>query len=148
MNSNTWKTFAQSAGKAMVAVMVVTALIFAAGCGGGGSSSVASNPTPTPNPSNSANAQVRFGDAPADSVISFEVTVSALTLTPSGGGTAVSIPVGANNRLELSHASGKFEPFALGNLPQGSFTAANLTLTNAELTFLSGTGTPVHINGP
>ncbi len=145
MNSNTWKTFAQSAGKAMVAVMVVTALVFAAGCGGGGSS-VVSNPTP--GTASSANAQVRFGDAPADSVISFEVTVSALTLTPSGGGAAVSIPVGANNRLELSHASGKFEPFALGNLPQGSFTAANLTLTNAELTFLSSTGTPVHINGP
>jgi hypothetical protein len=145
MNSNTWKTFAQSAGKAMVAVMVVTALVFATGCGGGGSS-VVSNPTP--GTASSSNAQVRFGDAPADSVISFEVTVSALTLTPSGGGAAVSIPVGANNRLELSHASGKFEPFALGNLPQGSFTAANLTLTNAELTFLSGTGTPVHINGP
>ena len=144
MKLNTWKTFAQPAGKAMVAVMVVTALVFAAGCGGG--SSVASNPTP--GTASSSNAQIRFGDAPADSVISFEVTVSALTLTPSGGGAAVSIPVGANNRLELSHASGKFEPFALGNLPQGTFTAANLTLTNAELTFLSSTGTPVHINGP
>jgi hypothetical protein len=148
MNSNTWKTFAQPAGKAMIAVMVVAALVFAAGCGGGASSASSPNPTPTPGTAAANNAQVRFGDAPADSVISFEVTVSALTLTPSGGGTAVSIPVGANNRIELSHASGKFEPFALGNLPQGSFTAANLTLTNAELTFLSSTGTPVHINGP
>jgi hypothetical protein len=149
MNSNTLKTFAHSAGKAMVAVVVVAGLVFAIGCGGGGSATAAGpTPTPTPGTANSASAQVRFGDAPADSVISFEVTVSALTLTPSGGGAAVSIPVGANNRVELSHASGKFEPFALGNLPQGTFTAANLTLTNAELTFLSGTGTPVHINGP
>src|SRR5450432_133668 len=150
MNSNTWKTFAQSARKAMVAVVVVATLVFAVGCGGGGSATTASAPTPTPTPgaANSANAQVRFGDAPADSVISFEVSVSALTLTPSGGGTAVSIPVGANNRIELSHASGKFEPFALGNLPQGTFTAANLTLVNSELTFLSSTGTPIHINGP
>ncbi len=149
MNSNTWKTFAHSARKAMVAVMLVAGLVFAVGCGGG-ASSVAANPTPTPTPgtASSSAAQVRFGDAPADSVISFEVTVSALTLTPSGGGAAVTIPVGANNRLELSHASGKFEPFALGNLPQGTFTAANLTLANAELTFLSSTGTPVHINGP
>ncbi len=148
MNSNTWKTFAQSAGKAMVAVILVAGLVFAVGCGGGGSATTAAAPTPTPAPANSAAAQVRFGDAPADSVVSFEVTVSALALTPSGGGTAVNIPVGANNRLELSHASGKFEPFALGNLPQGTFTAANLTLANAELTFLSSTGTPVHINGP
>lgn len=150
MNSNTWKTFAQSANKAIVAVALTAGMMLAIGCGGGGSSTSATNPTPTPTPgtSNSASAQVRFGDAPADSVISFEVTVSAITLTPSGGGTPVSIPVGANNRLELSHASGKFEPFALGNLPQGTFTAANLTLANSELTFLSGTGTPIHINGP
>lgn len=148
MNSNTWKTFAQSARKAMVAVVVVAGLVFAVGCGGGGSSSAAANPTPTPNSSNSASTQVRFGDAPADSVISFEVTVSALTLTPSGGGAAVSVPVAANNRLELSHASGKFEPFSIGNLPQGTFSAANLTLVNSELTFLSSTGTAVHINGP
>ena len=149
MNSNTWKTFAHSAHKALVAVMLVAGLALAVGCGGG-ASSVAANPTPTPTPgtASSSAAQVRFGDAPADSVISFEVTVSALTLTPSGGGAAISIPVGANNRLELSHASGKFEPFALGNLPQGTFTAANLTLANAELTFLSSTGTPIHINGP
>jgi len=92
--------------------------------------------------------QVRFGDAPADSVIAFEVSVSALSLTPAGGGSAVAVTVPANNRIELTHASGKFEPFVAGNLPQGTFSAANLTLVNSELTFLSSTGTPVHINGP
>src|ERR1700759_4404319 len=102
MNWNTWKTFAQPASKAMVAVMVATALVFAVGCGGGASSAASPNPTPTPGTAAANNAQVRFGDAPADSVISFEVTVSALTLTPSGGGAAVSIPGGANNRIELS----------------------------------------------
>jgi hypothetical protein len=56
--------------------------------------------------------------------------------------------VPANNRIELTHASGKFEPFVAGNLPQGTFSAANLTLVNSELTFLSSTGIPVHINGP
>ncbi len=92
--------------------------------------------------------QVRFGDAPADSVIAFEVSVSALSLTPAGGGSPVSVAVPASNRIELTHASGKFEPFVAGNLPQGTFSAANLTLVNSELTFLSNTGTPVHINGP
>jgi len=56
--------------------------------------------------------------------------------------------VPANNRIELTHASGKFEPFVAGNLPQGTFSAANLTLVNSELTFLNSSGTPVHINGP
>ena len=123
---------------------ILTAL--AVGCGGGGSG-LTSNPTPTPGVGANS-AQVRFGDAPADSVISFEVSVSSLSLTPAGGGSPVSIAVPANNRIELTHASGKFEPFTTGSLPQGTFSAANLTLANSELTFLSSTGTAVHINGP
>src|SRR5262249_12090174 len=82
------------------------------------------------------------------SVIAFEVSVSALSLTPAGGGSPVTVSIPANNRIELTHASGKFEPFVAGNLPQGTFSAANLTLANSERTFLSSTGTPVHINGP
>ena len=125
---------------------LATLIALAAGCGGGGSSLT---PNPTPTPAAGANsAQVRFGDAPADSVIAFEVSVSSLSLTPAGGGAPVSVAVPAGNRIELTHASGKFEPFIAGNLPQGTFSAANLTLVNSELTFLSGTGTPVHINGP
>lgn len=128
--------------------MLVALIALAAGCGGGGSAT-ASNPgaTPTP-PAGTTSTQVRFGDAPADSVIAFEVSVSALSLTPAAGGAPIAVTVPANNRIELTHASGKFEPFLLGNLPQGTFSAANLTLVNSELTFLNGTGTAVHINGP
>src|SRR6476660_10380692 len=129
-----------------LACALIMTLTLAVGCGGGGSSFTA-GPTPTP-AAGSTSTQVRFGDAPADSVIAFEVSVSALSLTPAGGGSAITVTVPANNRIELTHASGKFEPFIAGNLPQGTFSAANLTLVNSELTFLSGTGTPVHINGP
>ncbi len=151
MRSENFKTFAQSAAKAAFALILVAGLFLAVGCGGGGSSSTSANngATPTPTPSSSAsNTQVRFGDAPADSVISFEVSVSSLSLTPSGGGSPVSVAVPANNRIELTHASGKFEPFVTGNLPAGTFSAANLTLANSELTFLNSSGLPVHINGP
>jgi hypothetical protein len=128
-------------------ILMVSALIaLASGCGGGGSS-ITAGPTPTPGVGANS-AQVRFGDAPADSVIAFEVSVSSLSLTPAGGGAPVSVAVPAGNRIELTHASGKFEPFIAGNLPQGTFSAANLTLVNSELTFLTSTGTPVHINGP
>ncbi|HXA85844.1 MAG TPA: hypothetical protein VNZ47_12255, partial [Candidatus Dormibacteraeota bacterium] len=131
----------------LTSIFMLSALIaLASGCGGGGSS-VAPGATPTP-AAGANSAQVRFGDAPADSVIAFEVSVSSLSLTPAGGGAAVSVAVPAGNRIELTHASGKFEPFIAGNLPQGTFSAANLTLVNSELTFLTGTGTPVHINGP
>ena len=132
----------------LLACMVIAALALATGCGGGGNG-VASNPGPTPTPAPGTSAmQVRFGDAPADSVIAFEVSVSALSLTPAGGGAPITVAVPANNRIELTHASGKFEPFVTGNLPQGTFSAANLTLVNSELTFLNSSGIAVHINGP
>ncbi len=129
--------------------MLAMLIALASGCGGGGSG-IASNATPSPTPGGAGanSAQVRFGDAPADSVIAFEVSVSSLSLTPAGGGAPVSVAVPAGNRIELTHASGKFEPFIAGNLPQGTFSAANLTLANSELTFLTSAGTAVHINGP
>lgn len=129
-------------------VSIFTLALFVAmavGCGGGGS---AINPGPTPTPAGAAATQVRFGDAPADSVIAFEVSVSSLSLTPAGGGAAVTVAVPANNRIELTHASGKFEPFVVGSLPQGTFSSVNVTLVNSELTFLNSTGIAVHINGP
>ncbi|HKW76752.1 MAG TPA: DUF5666 domain-containing protein [Terriglobales bacterium] len=141
------KSSVKSAGKAGLSLTLVAGLFLAIGCGGGGNGLTAS-PTPTPGTATANNTQVRIGDAPADSVIAFEVSLSSLSLTPSNGGAAVNIPVPANNRIELTHASGKFEPLTLGNLPQGTFSSANLTLANAELTFLTGTGTAVHINGP
>ncbi|HEY2169002.1 MAG TPA: DUF5666 domain-containing protein [Candidatus Angelobacter sp.] len=147
MNTQISKNSLSQVAKLTFTFMLVALIALAAGCGGGGSG-VASNPNPTPTPVGANSAQVRFGDAPADSVIAFEVSVLSLSLTPAGGGTPVSVAVPAGNRIELTHASGKFEPFTTGSLPQGTFSAANLTLANSELTFLTGTGTPVHINGP
>jgi hypothetical protein len=147
MKTQNYKSLLSPVAKLTSIFMLAMLIALASGCGGGGSS-LAPNPTPTPGGVGANSAQVRFGDAPADSVIAFEVSVSSLSLTPAGGGTPVSVAVPAGNRIELTHASGKFEPFMTGNLPQGTFSAANLTLTNSELTFLTGTGTAVHINGP
>ncbi|MGH9569883.1 MAG: hypothetical protein ACRD4F_09590, partial [Candidatus Angelobacter sp.] len=116
----TLKNASRSAGKAGLALMIAAGLALSAGCGGGGSG-VNPGPTPTPGTAGASNTQVRIGDAPADSVIAFEVSLTSLSLTPSGGGAAVNIAVPANNRIELTHDSGKFEPLTLGNLPQGTF---------------------------
>jgi uncharacterized protein DUF5666 len=147
MKTQNYKSLLSPVTKLTSIFMLAMLIALASGCGGGGSS-LAPNPTPTPGGVGANSAQVRFGDAPADSVIAFEVSVSSLSLTPAGGGTPVSVAVPAGNRIELTHASGKFEPFMTGSLPPGTFSAANLTLTNSELTFLTGTGTAVHINGP
>ena len=100
MRTEHLKTFAQTAIRAAFALIVGTGLLVAVGCGGAGSN-LSAGPTPTPGSgAGAANTQVRFGDAPADSVISFEVSVSSLSLTPSGGGQAVNVAVPANNRIE------------------------------------------------
>ena len=132
MHTQSYKHSLNPAAKLAFAFMLIAMIALAAGCGGGGSSISNLGPTPTP-PPGTTSTQVRFGDAPADSVIAFEVSVSALTLTPAGGGSAVSVTVPANNRIELTHASGKFEPFLVGNLPRRR--VLNLTWS-ARLTFL------------
>jgi hypothetical protein len=147
MNTQISRNSLSQVAKLTFTFMLVALVALAVGCGGGGGA-VANNASPTPTPAGTTSTQVRFGDAPADSVIAFEVSVSSLSLTPAAGGSPIAVTVPANNRIELTHASGKFEPFVAGNLPQGTFSAANLTLVNSELTFLSGTGTAVHINGP
>ena len=147
MNTQISRNSLSQVAKLTLTFMLVALIALAAGCGGGGGTT-ANNPGPTPSPAGTTSTQVRFGDAPADSVIAFEVSVSSLSLTPAAGGAPIAVTVPASNRIELTHASGKFEPFVAGNLPQGTFSAANLTLVNSELTFLNGTGTAVHINGP
>jgi len=147
MNTQISRNSLSQVAKLTFTFALVALIALAAGCGGGGSA-LTNNPGATPTPAGATSTQVRFGDAPADSVIAFEVSVSSLSLTPAAGGAPIAVTVPANNRIELTHASGKFEPFVTGNLPPGTFSAANLTLVNSELTFLSGAGTPVHINGP
>lgn len=101
---------------------VLCALILASGCGG--SSSTNPGPGPGPGPTPTTATQIRIGDAPADRVIALELSIgSPIVLTPPGGGTAVNVTVG-QNRLELSHMSGKFEALGVLNVPQGSYSSA------------------------
>ena len=126
-------------------VMIGTLMLLAA-CGGSSSPSPTPTPTPTPTPSTVVT-QIRVGDAPADRVIAFELTIaSPVVLTPSGGGAAVNLLVGGN-RLEFSHMSGKLEPLSVVNFPQGSYSSAAITITNPEMTFLNGGTTSTTLHG-
>jgi Domain of unknown function (DUF5666) len=122
-------------------------LVLLAGCGGS-SSSPAPTPTPTPTPGVTTSVtQVRIGDAPMDRVIAFELSIgSPVVLTPSGSGSAVNLTVGPN-RLELSHMSGKLEPLAIANFPQGSYSSAAITILNPKVTFLNSSGTQTTLQG-
>jgi hypothetical protein len=99
--------------------------------GGGGGGQASSTPT-----------QVRLGDAPADSIVSFELTISSIQLkTATGTSTELlSAPV----RMEMLHNSATFEPLTIVNIPQGTYTQAVFTVSNPEVTFIdSASGQPV-----
>src|ERR1051326_6833661 len=82
---------------------LVFGVILAVGCGGGGGKGAGNNPMPT---AQTAMAQINFGDAPADSIVAFELTVNTVVLHGSGGDISV---VSSPTRIELIHNAGNFE---------------------------------------
>jgi hypothetical protein len=79
-----------------------------------------------------------MGDAPADRVLAFEVTVGPISLSPSGGSPVTVLST--TRRLELTHLSGTNEPLALLKVPKGMYTSATLTVANPEVVFINNLG--------
>lgn len=125
-----------------LALFLLFAAVFGAGCGGGGGDS---NPPPGPPPPSFSSVRLNIGDAPVDSIVAFEITINSVTLTRSSGGTvtALSTPT----RVELTHLSGVLEPLRILNLEQGSYTSATITVSNPEVKVIdAGSGLPVELN--
>jgi hypothetical protein len=130
----TTKRFVCSIANVLKTGAMLGALAISTACGGGTSS----NPSGTP--AGSTMMQFRIGDAPADRVVAFEISIAnPIVLHPAGGGTAVNINLG-QNRLELSHMSGTSEPLTVQNVPQGSYASMDLTINHPEVTFLDSAG--------
>src|SRR5262249_57012223 len=101
--------------------------LFLAGCGGGGNgTSITSGPL-------AGNVTINTGDAVNDQIIKFELTVSVVTLTGSGGtsntGNLLSKPV----EVEFVHQAGHFEPLAILNVPAGTYSAPTSPVLNPQL---------------
>lgn len=121
---------------------VLGIFLVAVGCGGG-SSAAGPNPNPGPGPGQNSAAQVKMGDAPADRVVSFEVTVGPITMTPVSGSAVTALAT--TRRLELTHLSGTNEPLALLNLPQGSYSSASIAVSSPEVSFINNVGSLVKL---
>ncbi len=90
-----------------------------------------------------SNTQLKIGDAPADSVISFEMTITSVSLTTQGGSTVTAFS--GSREIELAHLAATVEPLALANVPAGTYTKASIGYSGAEITYIPTTGTtPVH----
>lgn len=108
------------------------------GCGGGNSTSsfTASN-----GPSGSL--VVFGGDAPICDVLSFQVTITGVTLTPQGGGTPVLVlPSGQSVTLDFAGLIEFSSLLNLTSVPVGTYSQINLTLTNPQLVVLNVQSSP------
>jgi hypothetical protein len=122
-------------------IIAMGVALVASGCGGAMSNPAPGGGTTSLPPGGGAGttaAQVRLGDAPADRVISFEVSVGPITMKPTNG-AAVTV-LSSTRRLELTHLSATSEPLALLNVPQGSYSSATLTVANPEIVFINNVG--------
>ena len=111
------------AGLALLSLLLFVAL----GCGDGS----------TPLQPSSA-VQVKIGDAAADRVVAFEMTLTSLVLTKSDGQQVSVLP--ESRRIEFTRLAGTLEPVALLDIPQGSYTEAALAASDLHLTYIDAIG--------
>jgi hypothetical protein len=123
--------------------LAVLLMLIATGCGGGGSSTPPGSNPGAPPPAGSSAVQLKVGDAPADRVVSFEVTAGPITMTPTSGADVT--VMSATRRIELTHLSGTSEPLALLNIPQGTYSSAVITVSNPEVSFVNSSGVLVKL---
>jgi len=125
-----------------IALLACVAAALLTACGGGGSGTT----LPNPQPSNTA-VQINLGDDPADRLLAVGVTINAVSLTSTSGGsvTALSAP----RSMEMMQLMGTVVPLTIASVPQGSYTGATMTFGATTMTYVDPTtGQPVQKSLP
>jgi hypothetical protein len=124
----------QSINKARFSVLSV-ALALGAGCGGGSSHS--STQTPGTPAAGTTPVQVSMGDAPADWIMAFGMSVTSITMTNSSRGTVnlLSSPV----PMEMMNLTGTVQPLTMANIPQDTYTQATVTVSPISMGYIDPT---------
>ncbi|GLH74964.1 hypothetical protein GETHLI_34660 [Geothrix limicola] len=102
------------------------------GCGGSASTSTGATSTP-PTPA-ATPMQVSLGDAPADWIMAFGMTVNGITLT-SASGTSVNV-VPAATPMEMMQTMGTVQPLSTLSMPQGTYTQATVTVSSVAMSYM------------
>lgn len=105
------------------------------GCSQGSNSNTSSTLSSAPN---GAAMVVTVGDAPLGNILSAKVTISALSLSSSGANpvTVLSNP----QTIELSGLGAIQEPIETQDVAAGTYSAANVTVSSAVVTYVDSTG--------
>lgn len=105
----------------------------------GGTSSNMTDPS-----AQSMGSVVVFGtDAPLCNVASLDATITAATLTPTGGGAPVSVLAGGQpEQVDFASLVGFATVLDLSSVPAGSYSDLTLTLSNPQLMVIDVTQTP------
>ena len=108
-----------------------------AGCGQGSGATTGTGGTANPA------MVVTVGDAPLTNILSAKVTISSISLTPSGGGSAVTV-LSNPRTIELSSLGAIQEPLETQDVPAGTYSAVNVAISSATVTYLDSTGAAVN----
>src|SRR3954452_7634963 len=100
-----------------------------AGCGG--------NNSTAPVQTTGTSTQIGFGDAVGDNIAKLEMTVSSITLTGVAPTATTANLLAAPGEVEFVHTAGTIEPFSVGKIPPGNYSAATFTVSNPELTVVN-----------
>lgn len=114
------------------ALLLVGGLGFV-GCGGSSSSNSMGTPSPTPTPTGTP-IQVSLGDAPADWIMAFGMTVNAISLMNSSGTSVNVVPTATP--MEMMQLMATVQPVSALNVPQGIYTQATVTVASVSMGYM------------
>lgn len=78
-------------------------------------------------------ATLQAGDATNDQVAKFELTITSITLTGVSPTANTANLLSEPAEIEFSHTAGTLEPFSVGHIPQGTYSAATIMVSNPEV---------------
>ena len=112
-------------------LLLLSLVLMLAGCGGGNR---LLPPGPTPPQPGSTTVDVSLGDAPADWIMSFGMTVNSMTLTGSSGQSVELLS--APTTMEMMQLMATLRPLAITSVPQGTYTEATITMSEMSLGYM------------
>ena len=106
-------------------------------CGGGnGMNGMNPGSNPSPTPASTTSLQVNMGDAPADWILAFSMSISSMSLSGTNGSVSV---ITSTVPMEMMHTMGTMQPLAMVSVPQGLYTSASINISSVAVTYINPT---------